>query len=439
MSRRSERRTAHTGGVPTVVTVLALLVSACTPGELENPGDAEPRDDPPAAPTSVPADAVPPPLDADPLWTAPFSADPKPVGEGFVGLAMPDDEHSDLRFLGVDTDGNTRWSTPRNPSCTAFTATRTNDTPLVVLLDSDAVPEQGLAATQVTAAAYDPVDGTQAWGPVEVPGTLAGPGLVFAESSGSVMSDNSGPQVALSAADGRVVADERASDTTVLHEHEGALLTHERGAYRAVDTASDEELWTSDDVTPPDDLETDADAVRLAYGPRPMSDSSAAVVFGWQATEADGDDQEAVDAYTVHDLRTGALLTKLDGDHEPGVYGAPNGTTSVVSGARDGADVFLAVQGTEQLWDATGSEDLRLDHVTDDAVYFSGSATSLVLELATGRELGNGDWAAPTAATPDGIALVRVDSEGEADQFVAVPSQLHDDAADAAEGAEGDV
>ncbi|QVQ50768.1 hypothetical protein J4H86_18045 [Spiractinospora alimapuensis] len=431
--RGSPSGTGPIRGVAAVVASLAL-VSACASGELEDPGDAEPRDDPPASPADVPADAVPPPLDADPLWTAPFSADPKPVGEGFVGLAMPDDEHSDLRFLGVDADGTTRWSTPRNPSCTAFTATRADGTALVVLLDSDAAPEEGLAATRVTAAAYDPVDGTKVWGPVDVPGTLAGPGLVFAETGGSVMSDGAGPRVALSAVDGRVVADERASDTTVLHEHEGALLTHAGGAYRVEDTASDEELWTSDDLAPPDDLDPDADAVRLVYGPRPVSDSSAAVVFGWEVTESDTDGEEGADAYTVHDLRTGTRLATLDGDHEPRLHGAPNGTTTVVSGTRDGTDVVLAVAGTDLVWDTEDTASLRLDQVTGEAVYLSDGATRHVLDLATGEELGSGDWAAPTAAAPDGTALVRVDSDGEGDRFVAVPTRLDDDTADAAEG-----
>src|SRR5690606_38842927 len=156
-------------------------------------------------------------------------------------------------FLGVGPDGATRWSLSRNPSCTAFAATRDADGgDLVVVLDSDADPERALLASRTTAAGYRPDDGALVWGPVEVPGTLVGPGLVFGAPAKSVMSADTGPKTALDPSTGRVAADEEDGGAAVLHEHQGALLTEEDGELRAVDAAGGEELWDTGGLAPPE-------------------------------------------------------------------------------------------------------------------------------------------------------------------------------------------
>src|SRR5690606_38421887 len=218
-----------------------LLLAACTGSGPRETADAEPRDDPPAPAPEVPAAGVPPSLAAEPAWLAPFSAPPKASGDGFVGPVMPEESGGDLVFLGVGPDGATRWSLSRNPSCTAFAATRDADGgDLVVVLDSDADPERALLASRTTAAGYRPDDGALVWGPVEVPGTLVGPGLVFGAPAKSVMSADTGPKTALDPSTGRVAADEEDGGAAVLHEHQGALLTEEDGELRAVDAAGGE-------------------------------------------------------------------------------------------------------------------------------------------------------------------------------------------------------
>ncbi|MFE1397939.1 hypothetical protein ACFW53_08305 [Nocardiopsis dassonvillei] len=108
---------------------LLLVLTACGRPGLAAPRDARPLDEPPVPPVAVDAARVPGVLGDRGLWTSPYSSEPKATDDGFVGL-VADDGGGDLRFLGVDARGRTRWSTPRNPSCTGFTTTRGGLRPL---------------------------------------------------------------------------------------------------------------------------------------------------------------------------------------------------------------------------------------------------------------------------------------------------------------------
>ncbi|MDA8368726.1 MAG: PQQ-binding-like beta-propeller repeat protein [Nocardiopsaceae bacterium] len=404
----------------TAVGVAAvLLLSACGGRGPAEPADASPRDDPPAPAPSVPAAAIPPTLEPDPLWQAPFSSAPKATTDGFVGPVLPDEEGGDLMFLGVDGDGTTRWSTPRNPSCTAFAVTRDADgRELLVLLDSDADPERGALATRVTAAAYEPREGTLMWGPVEVPGTMVGPGLVFAAVEHTVMSDQSGPRLALDPSTGGVAADEEADDR-VFHEYQGTLLVRREGRLRAVDTGTGEELWNGRDLTPPESLGAASGDPTPEYGPRPVSDASGAVALEWSADHRDQT------VYTINDLRTGEPIAELSGREEPRIVGTSTGEAAISGlSAEDGTGILLGVTGlgsagTGPAWRANRSE-ATPEAVTGGVLYLSGGDTVRALDMETGADLGEGTWTTPTAATGDGTALLPVESKGPGEAFVAL-------------------
>ncbi|GAA3724874.1 hypothetical protein HDA32_002986 [Spinactinospora alkalitolerans] len=410
--------------VVAAVAAIVLLAASCGRPEIREPTDAEPRNDPAAAPPAVPASSIPPTLGPRALWTAPFSSLPKATNSAFVGPVIPE-EGGDLLFLGVDGEGVTRWSAPRNPSCTAFAVTRGEDgRELVVLLDSDAAADRGLAATRITAAAYDPVDGAKVWGPVEVPGTMVGPGLVFAAIPHTVMSGESGPKVALSAATGEVVADENAGDA-VLHEHHGTLLVRREGKLRAVDTATDTELWNSDALAVPDGPASGSAAPVVGYGPRPVSDSSGVIALEWST--AGGDES----VYTINDLRTGTRLAELPGEQEPRIVGGSGGEASVSAVAvGDGSDggrgsvMGLTTREPRLLWSRPqGDTTARPERIVAGVLYASDGETAHALDMSTGEPVGEGPWPAPVAATESGPALLPVEGgEGE-EVFAAVPTE----------------
>lgn len=394
--------------------VLVQVLAACTSREVSAPEDAEPRDEPPVQATAAPEAEPAPTLAGTPLWAAPYSSPPQPAGDGFVGMAMPERGGGDLSFLGVDTDGNTRWSTPRNPSCTAFAVTKgAKGQDLVVLLDSDADPASGLLATTTTAAAYDPLDGTLVWGPTDVPGTLVGPGLLLAAIEGSVMSTSTGPKVALDPATGEVTADEEEDGTELLHEYQGALLVKDGDELRSSESGSGDVLWTSEELDPPEDAGTEPDAV--APGPAPENGYAASAILSWT-----GPDGEPV-AHTVHDLHTGERLVSFHGPEEPRVVGDKEGLTVVSGPHPDGGQLLVGLHTSpaEELWRTRLPDGPRLDAVVGDHAHLTDGDLTRLVDVRSGATEGEGPWAVPVAAAADGTALVPVESEGLGDAFAA--------------------
>ncbi|MBE2998049.1 hypothetical protein IDM40_04915 [Nocardiopsis sp. HNM0947] len=397
-------------------TALVLILAACSSREVSAPEDAEPRDDPPAPATAAPEDEPPPVLEGAPSWAAPYSSPPQAAADGFVGMAMPERGGGDLTFLGVDAEGATRWSTERNPSCTAFAVTEGADgEDLLVLLDSDADPSGGVLATTTTAAALDPVDGSLVWGPTEVPGTLVGPGLLLGAIEGSVMSNSTGPKVALDPGTGTVAADEAEDGTELLHEYQGTLLVRDGGELRAAEAGSGDPLWAADDLDLPEHAGTDPDTAAPGPGPAPENGQAAAVVLSWAG--ADGEPA----AHTAHDLRTGERLASFPGPEEPRVVGDKDGLTVVGGPHPDGGQLLVGLHSdpAEQLWRTRLPDGPKLDAVVGDHAYLTdGDATRLV-DLASGAATEEGPWAVPVAAAEDGTALVPVGSDGLGDAFAA--------------------
>ncbi|PWV52340.1 hypothetical protein BDW27_106259 [Nocardiopsis sp. L17-MgMaSL7] len=408
--------------VPTVRTAslaaplaALLLLTACVPRPTP---DVEPRDTPATPPPSV-TGALPHPLEGPALWTAPFSSEPRAAGSSFVGVAQ-EKAGGPLHFLGVDRDGVTRWATERDPSCTGFTVARAEEggAEFVVLLDREPDPDGGVLAFVTTASAHDPDTGERLWGPTGVPGTLVGPGLVFAAQAGSVMTEASGPKAALAAGSGEVLAHERDGDT-VLHEHHGTLLLHRDGELRALG-ADQGELWTRADLTVPEELGDQP--VSVGYGPRPSSDSGAAVVLEWTAADAAGgaDQDREVLLYTVHHLRTGERLLTLAPDVRPRLLGDGLDRTVVLAapaGEGEARLYGLAATDPEPVWELPALPGERLAGLVGDTLYTAAEGgAGRAVEAATGGVAAElppeASDLTPVATLPGGPAVLRVPGNG---------------------------
>ncbi|MFE1099889.1 pyrroloquinoline quinone biosynthesis protein [Nocardiopsis alba] len=394
---------------------VTLLVGACAPPGTEDTA-VRLLDDPALPPPEVSV-SPPPPLRGEPLWTAPFTSEPKAAGSMFIGVAQGSAGER-LRFLAVDAEGRARWATERDPECTGFAIAhdpRDGSEP-VILLDKEKDPEGGLLATRTTASAFAPDDGERVWGPVDVPGTLVGPGLIFAAVQGSVMSDRTGPKVALDPATGTVIAAEERGETP-LHEYRGLVLTRSADTLRAIDSTGGT-LWEHTD------LEVHAlwegPGVRVGPGPHPTGGTTAAVSLEW-TSETDG-----ILGYSVHDLGTGDLLLTLAASHDPVLLDAGRGRTVVVASPVDELESRYAFR-----LDDTGEAPVRLGRVEDDerpralvasTLYLAGEDSYRALDVRTGEagERWRDAREPPVAALEDGPAIMGVETTDRTRVFTAL-------------------
>ena len=413
---------------PRTVALLSVVVllTGCAAPTLSSTADTTSRDDPALPPPTITEPLPRPWAEEEMLWTAPFSSEPKAVGSSFVGISQ-DREGGDVHFLGVDRQGRTQWSARRDPECTAFAVTHSTveDKELVVLLDKERDPEQGLFATRTSASAYDPDTGELVWGPTEVPGTLSGPGLVFAAMQGSVMSDRTGPKVALDPNTGDVVADEQDGDT-VLHEHHGTLLVHRDGGLRAFDPHG-ETLWDHNELDIPE--EVGAESVRVRYGPRPESDSGYSLLLEWVASATDEDDEsDEILLYTLHDLHTGERLLTLDPGEEPHLLGDGRGRTVLLAvpiGEDEPRIHGVAASDPTSIWKLPATSEERLRDLVGGTVHTTDGERHRAIDADTGSIDHEGDSerseVVPVAALDDGPAILSLTDEDENPVLAAAP------------------
>lgn len=162
-----------------------------------------------------------------------WDLDVKHLGDVFLSAGIGDER---LGFSAVDSNGTTLWQAQRPRGCTGFTVTVDSEgNPLAVLTDS--ASDQS-CSTEVTASAYDLESGEQRWGPTEVPGPMQGPGTVFSPADDG--DSDGGGTVALDPDTGEV-ADQGASDSRVLGEHQGLILSVDHDTLSAADGA--ETAW----------------------------------------------------------------------------------------------------------------------------------------------------------------------------------------------------
>lgn len=143
----------------------------------------------------------------EPGWDLPV----KHSGDTFLSAGTGDDS---LEFTAVDVHGSALWKASRPTGCTGFALTQdADDTALAVLTDSATSND---CDDEVTASAYDLETGEQAWGPVDVPGPMSGPGTVFA--------DDPAEAVALDPSTGKSMEKE-SEESRIIGEYQGLLLS----------------------------------------------------------------------------------------------------------------------------------------------------------------------------------------------------------------------
>lgn len=210
-----------------------------------------------------------------------------------------------LEFTAVDVHGTSLWQAQRPTGCTGFAVTADADgEPLAVLTDS---ASDESCATEVTASAYDLESGEQRWGPTEVPGPMQGPGTVFS-------SDDGDEAVALDPDTGEA-ATEESSDSRVLGEYHGTILSVandrlvavKQGETKWVVPLSDHD-WNPDELTASSDVDEGLIHLETTKGSGPAIDTKTGEVLDDSAREV------ARDANSEMIITSGAQgLTVIDG------------------------------------------------------------------------------------------------------------------------------
>ncbi|MDO8150989.1 hypothetical protein [Isoptericola sp. b408] len=375
-------RTRRTGP-PALVLTGALLLAGCAdqPGPPPVEIDRTPTSAV-EAPAEVDPDGLRLPLQVDtvrivdPGWDAvPQSADGITLGVG--------ERDGLLRFTAVAADGEALWSADRPVSRTGYAVTTTpGGRALAVLTDSPAADESE-AGVATSATAYDLSTGEQVWGPVDVPGPLVGPGLVFSAEPTEPMGTGDA-RVVLDAGTGQVLGQD--DGATVLGEYRGTVVTRQGDDLVATDTAG-AESWRLDAAAQGWDPEALVAATEPAPGPGVVrvrtDDASEALVDLADGTVlADGFTDVGVDP------TTGTVIT-VDVDEVRG----------------------LDAEGAE-LWTSSSGQETAVEGVSGALVYLRVGDSLRAHNVVTGNVAeaydpeGTGDLVVPVLVTEDGsIAL----------------------------------
>lgn len=243
----------------TLATVVVLVVAGCA-----TPGPDIAREPVPVAAPLAPVDTstlqMPVAYDGldlvDPGWdtTAQF-ADGAYLGAG--------ERDGALEFTMVDIYGDVLWSAQRPANCTGFAVTTDAQGRALAMLGDAQAGDDAKACT--SASAYDLHTGNLVWGPVDVPGPLVGPGLVFAAPPEGGKGEP-GPRVVLNGANGRVAATEGGTDEVrVVGERDGLVLLADAETLVGVGAADGQERWR----LPLAAQGWDAQTLRAALDPAP--------------------------------------------------------------------------------------------------------------------------------------------------------------------------
>ena len=236
---RNRRMASLAAGTAT----LALVLSGCSlgdkPDDFDRPPEASDTELKAADTSDLQMPLIVEPLESvEPDWDLPVQA----AGSVFLSAHTGEDT---LEYSAVDTKGTELWRAKRPSGCTGFAVTADGDTDLAVLTDSETSTD---CDEDVTATAYDLTTGKKVWGPVGVPGSLCGPGTVFAPEDAS-------PEeaAALDPATGKPV--EGADGVRHLGEYQGLILDVIDGKLVATeDGATKWELSLSDNGWDADSL-----------------------------------------------------------------------------------------------------------------------------------------------------------------------------------------
>lgn len=348
----------------------------------------------PEAPVAVDVSGMNVPISFDglPVFDPGWVTMPQYSSGIYFGARVADDA---LEYLAISTTGEALWSTERPLTCTGFVVAETSiGQPIAVLLDT-AVTDEALGAN--SASAYDLETGDVLWGPVNVPGTYQGPGLVFAASPPDFMGE-SGARIALDPDTGDVIANEADSDTHIIGDFSGTLLLADDDVMFAR-ASSGETLWTLD-----------------------------VAGYDWSTDELRADvDELASENYALLTINHGAgpVIDLHDG-------------TVVNPAAREmgedpltGAVVVLDEEGLQSydstglLWSLSAQQDTTIQSVGGVFVYLRNGDTVRAHNVLTGAIAqayyydGTGTILVPTHLSPDGAGLL-FDADGHV-LMVSVP------------------
>lgn len=233
----ARRRPSMLAKAAALIAAATLVLVACGEGppELDRTVQTAAEDLPAV---DVSAMNVPISLDGleviDPSWVTP------PQYSSGIYLAASDNDTA-LEFAALSIHGEVLWTVERPLSCTGFAVTEMSDgTPIAVLLDT--VTDESVAANSATA--YFLETGEVAWGPVDLPGTYQGPGLVFASQPDGFMGSN-GPRIALNPDSGEIVSDE-SDGHRIVGDFSGTLITVEDDLIQASIIHTGEAIWEVD-------------------------------------------------------------------------------------------------------------------------------------------------------------------------------------------------
>lgn len=234
------RRTLLLGLPASALTLAACETSAPEPTSAPPPAPV-PEVDPSPVLENVPAEQVEPgslrltlEMDVMIVVETGWNTAPQQLGGMFLGL---DDSGETLRFTALDQDGTLCWTAQRPHGQQRFALTRTETGRAVAVLTEPAPNSaSGPSASGPTASCYDLRTADLVWGPHEMPGPLAGPGLLV-EVPG-------GPQAVLATESGAVLLGEaELGGGRPLAEHLGTVLLCEERELVARHGPDLAELW----------------------------------------------------------------------------------------------------------------------------------------------------------------------------------------------------
>lgn len=369
-----------------LIATASLVLSACAASGPAGTTDTAPQQDLAREPTAGPDPAtyetsglrLPHQVQGsrfvDPVWgVAPQHRD------GVFLAPVENDGH--LTFTAVDSSGATMWTAERPLACAGFTlATGPDGAPIAVLNDTTSADG---AISQITATAYDLRTGTRVWGPVNVPGPLQGPGLVYAAPPPEAMGDT-GPRTALDPATGSVIASEADGSAPIVAERNGTVVLHDDTHLRAIDAAGT--------VTWETQVPTGIDSLRASPTSTP-SDDTVAIGTGTSGSAvidvANGQVLAASVTSAVLDESTSALVFTDD-------------TRAWAVGATTG----------DVLWEREAAPESRLTAAGGAQVYLRDGDAIHVLNAVTGKAVPGyesalgGDIVVPVAISSTGAAAL---------------------------------
>lgn len=389
--------TAFSGGTKVVrlmlgAGVLAGVLTSCTAAP-QTVG-AQLVDDRVNYLRAAPPDVVRAPPNFLPRGLVQFDQPPTVSGDNFTSVLFPDGQRDALSVVEVGADGR-GWQIDTNPSCVGRTSTTVDGQTLDIILDSDASFDGNTLATRTVATAFHD-DGEIVWGPVEVPGPHRGPGLIFADTPKSVVSNEPVGAVMLDARTGQHV--DAGLAEKALYEGNGVGVAGTLEDVMAFRTGDGVQLWDSASLarpagTGPDWKPTFIDATGTSIG--------NVLFFRW--TDAGGHSIVA-----AHRLEDGANLGVVPGELAGrSVIAARESTVYVRSKLNAGESVVTAISPQRGLaWSVPFTGETVLASAGDGMVYLRHNGEGAALKALDGSIALRGAFAVPVAVLPDGTALI---------------------------------